>query len=405
MKTSYVNQLMESKTICTMNDERTIITDRMGSWNEQDVVLTWEGNSNIGIVSITPDEVEILFANGLIENVNRGEDGKLYRKFTYSDIRSFPRAIVCGILAPSTQADLRQEIFDYAKKMGYVTDTMTPVEMLTGTKSLIFNTDGTYSIFYRWHDDITKKINQELLVNFTKNFFEDQSINIESDGVLMKNLSENEAFSRGNIDIFRSYDIQLFYLKPEFDKKLLLRAVMQRAFINLPCNTLRKEKFQKIGNITIPEDQQEHIEFNEFGCNRNMKCGTVYHSSDDCREDYTYVITVPYTEYIRELMIDAEKVLKAEYGGDVFVSFSGFSQHIHISYCKGKGIESSVERDLISLDYAITFLQEESKFNSFQLYASIISLLEADSSGQFRNEYFSYLKTLKHVLPEKCQFM
>ena len=404
MKNSYVNQLMESKTICVMNDERTIITDRMGNWNEQDVVLTWEGNTNNGIVSITPDEVEILFANGLTKNVARGENGKLYEKFTYADIRKFSGAIVCGILAPSTQADLRQEIFDYAKKMGYVTDTMTPVEMTTGIKSLIFNADGTYNVFYRWHDGIMKKIDRELLINFTKNFFNDQEIDIANNGVLMKNLSENEVFSRENIDIFRNYDIQLFYLNPGFDKKLLLRGVMQRAFIYLPCNTLRKGQFEKSGSITIPEDKQEYIKFDEFGI-RNMKCGKVYHGSEGKRENYRYQITVPYTEYIRELMIDTEKVLTERLGKNVFVSFSGYSQNIYISYCENECVNSAVERELISLDYAIYFLQKETEFNSYQLYASIISLLEADSDGKFRDEYFSYLKTLKYVLPEKCEFM
>ena len=401
MENSYVSRLVESKTICTMNDERTIITYRMGSWNEQDVVLTWEGNSNRGTVSITPDEVEVLFTKGLIRNVVRGENGKLYEKSTYADIRSFDRAIVCGILAPSTQANLRQEIFDYAKKMGYVTDTMTPVKMFSGTKSLIFNTDGTYSIFFSWHDSILKKINQELLDKFTKDFFSNHPVEVKSNGVLMANLSEDKVFSRKNIDIFREYDIQLLYLNPEIDKKLLLRAVMQRAFIHLPCNTLRSGQFEKIGNITIPEDRQEHLTFNEFG-KRNMNCGTVYHSSE--YDSYTYQITVPYTEYIRELMIDTEKVLKAKYGKNVYVGFSGFNQNIHIS-CNGKSIGSDVERELISLDYAMTFLRDEGQFNHYQLYASIISLLEADSSGQFRNEYFSYLGTLKRVLPDKCEFM
>lgn len=401
MEKSYVNRLVESRTICTMNDERTIITDRMGSWNEQNVVLTWEGNSNIGIISITPDEVEVLFTQGLTRNVARRKNGTLYKQNIFLDIRNFDRAIVCGILAPSTRKNLRQEILDYAKKMGYVTDTMTPVRMFSGTKSLIFNSNGTYSIFFCWHDSILKKINKELLDKFTKNFFSNHPVTVKSNGVLMLNLSEDEAFSRENIDMFREYDIQLLYLNPEFDKKLLLRAVMQRAFIYLPCNTLRSGQFEKIGNITIPEDKQENLTFNEFG-KRNMNCGTVYYSSKN--DSYTYQITVPYTKYIRELMIDTEKVLKAKYGKNVYVFFSDFNKNINIS-CNGESIGSDVERELISLDYAMTFLRDEWQFNRFQLYDSIISLLEADSSGQFRNEYFSYLRTLKHVLPDKCEFM
>lgn len=65
---NYVEELVDAKCICTMNDKRTIITDRMG---EYDVVLTWEGDSEKGLVSITPDEVEVLFENGLVKNVAR----------------------------------------------------------------------------------------------------------------------------------------------------------------------------------------------------------------------------------------------------------------------------------------------------------------------------------------------
>lgn len=86
------------------------------------------------------------------------------------------------------------------------------------------------------------------------------------------------------------------------------------------------------------------------------------------------------------------------------MDFSGFTQDIHIN-CNGEAIGLDVERELISLDYAMTFLRDEWQFDHFQLYVSIIFLLEADSSGQFRNEYFSYLETLKRVLPDKCLFM
>lgn len=43
MENSYVSRLIENQTICTMNGKRYIITDRMGAWNKQSVVLTWEG--------------------------------------------------------------------------------------------------------------------------------------------------------------------------------------------------------------------------------------------------------------------------------------------------------------------------------------------------------------------------
>lgn len=403
MNNSYLNEIMESQCVCIMNDQRTIITDRMGSWEQQDVVLTWEGNCNKEIISITPDEVEILFENGLTRNVARGEDGKLYEKTTYADVRTFAGAIVCGILAPTTKANIRQEIIDYAKKMGYISDTMKPVKMFSGSKSLIYNPNGTYNIFFAWNDNILNKINRKLLDNFTKDFFKGKNIEIKDNGVLMKELPENTVFSRKNIDIFREYDIKLKYLSPEYDKKLLLKAVMKRAFVYLPANFLRRGQFDTTGNIIIPEDRQEQITFNEYG-KKNMNCGTIYYNNEYDSEMYTYRITVPYNEFIRELMVDTEKVLRAKYGKNVFVRFSGFNENICIS-CNGKPIGNDVERELIALDYAMTFLRDENQYNHYQLYASIISLLESDSTGKFRDEYFSYLKTLKNELTSECKFM
>lgn len=212
-----------------------------------EVILTDNGSEFFYPVSIEKDNEEVVsyvfycdpgasWQKGVIEKNHE------YIRYILPKKRSFDGAIVCGILAPSTQANLCQEILDYAKKMGYVTDTMKPVKMFRGTKSFIFNNDGTYSIFFSWYNSILKTINQELLDKFTKDFFSNHPVEVKSNGVLMANLSEDKVFSRENIDIFREYDIQLLYLDPKFDKKLLLRAVIQRAFIHLPCNTLRREE-------------------------------------------------------------------------------------------------------------------------------------------------------------------
>lgn len=88
--------------------------------------------------------------------------------------------------------------------MGYITDIMTPVKMFSGTKSLIFNTDGTYSILFVWNDSVLKKINQELLHNFTKNFFRNYSVEVKNNGILMLNLSEDFAFLE-KVLIFSEY--------------------------------------------------------------------------------------------------------------------------------------------------------------------------------------------------------
>ncbi len=401
MENSYVSTFIESQIICEMDDQSTIVTDRMGPWENRELILTWDGCTDRGLVSLTPDEVGELFRYGLTRNVYLTLDGTLGLEMINSDIRRFEGAIVCGVLAPRTQKNLRREILEYAKKMGFVTDTMTPVEMLSGTKSLICNDDGTYCICYAWHDKILAEITREILGSFSRNFFDTFFIEIKSDGIFMQNLSESTVFSKNNIDLWREYDIQLRYLSEEFDKQLLLRAILQRAFIHLPCNMVQSESFKTPGKILIPQNMKGNLVLNEFG-EQKLYCGKVHFSSETGR--YIYKITERYTEYIRELMVDAEKILSHRYGKKVNVCFSGFNEWISIR-CNDKSICTDIEREIIALDYAITFLQDEAQSNSYQLYDSIISLLEADSSGRFRDEYFSYLKMLKQVLPDKCEYL
>ena len=97
---NYLCEIMKSQIPCDFNDTRVIITDRMGTWKNQNVTLVWEGYWKGKTVSLTPDEVEVLFPLGLANNIARGEDGKLYEKSTFLDCRSFDGGIVCGILAP-----------------------------------------------------------------------------------------------------------------------------------------------------------------------------------------------------------------------------------------------------------------------------------------------------------------
>ena len=403
----HINDILENAKICEMNDTRSIITDRMGEWANQNVRLAWEGNCDGDTISLTPDEVEILFEHRLTRNVFLNECRKMYMSWVYDDIRTFPGAIVCGIMAPTTIKEIRKEFVDYAKKMGYITDEMTPVVMKTGTKSLMFNSDDTYNIYFEWDDNILEKINREFLEKFTKNYFSGYNIEIKDNGILMKNLLENEVFSRKNIDLFRIYDIQVLCLYPEIDKLLLLRALMQRAFIYLPCNTLRRNQFQKVGSINIPENKKKQINFNEYN-NSAMICGKAYYSKHaEAFFEYGYKFNT-YLEYIRELFVNAEKILKEKYkeNEDIIVRFSPFSQEFYIIY-KGEDEEimSDIQRELITLDYAMAILKYENEFNSPQFHNSIISLLEADSSGIYQKEYISYLNTLKRILPEKCDFM
>ena len=282
-----------------------------------------------------------------------------------------------------------------AKKMGYISEKMKPVEMTSGTKSLLLNKDGTYSILFKWNENVIKNIEKEVLRQFTSWYFRNFNVLIVSDGVILKNLSEDNVFSRENIDIIRKYDIQLRCLDPQIDKIVLLHAIMQRACIYSPENILSEKYFDnnRIGrNISIPNKSKERIKFNEFGTN-HMLCGKVSYNEE--YKEYNYYITVPYNEYIRELMLSTEKIIKHKYG--VYVSFSPFNEGISVSSHRNV----KIEREFFVLDCAIKLLHVERDFNHYQLYDAIISLLEADSSGIFVKEYFETLKMLKEVLPEK----
>ena len=117
---NYIKNIIEVGKSYSMNDYRTIITDRMGPWSNQDLRLAWEGNGNRSCISISPDEAEILFEKGLLKNVQRDYKDELYMESVYCDIREFDGAIVCGLLSPSTK--LRKGILEYAKRMGYILD-------------------------------------------------------------------------------------------------------------------------------------------------------------------------------------------------------------------------------------------------------------------------------------------
>lgn len=402
MKKSYVSQLLEEGTVWTMNDTRKIITDRMGTWEEQNVVLVWEGDANNKRIQITPDEAEILYRKGLLKNVACSEKGKLYIKTTFADIRQFDGAIVCGVLAPGIRKTMRQEIKDYAEKKGYITNVSIPAKNLfNGTKILEFNSNNTYDITYFWDETVKADIDPETLKQFTRNYFENSRIEIRDDAVVQLNLSEKEVFSRENIDKLRMYDIQLSYLSSSVDKELLLRALMLKAFmLDFPSNILRSEIFKKNGKIKIPEDRQVSISFNEFG-RKKMQCGTLYYNLE--YKHYRYQIDVPYKESIRVLMNNYKEVMNIKYSSfKIYFDFFPFDEQIYVYFGENEWSCSEIERDFIALDYAMKFLQEESKLNDYQLYSSIISLLESDCSGQYRYKYFSYLNMLKNTFPDKC---
>lgn len=393
---SYVERLLISDDVYKMTGYCQLMTDRMLA--NPNVTILWLGYCNQNLICITPDEAKILFAHNLLQNVIQDENNMLRIKIPSLDTIFFEGAIVCGILAPCILKKERKGIIQYIKKIGNITETMVPVKMLSGTKSLYTTKTGSFEIFFNWNNTVLQKIDKKLLHDFSKNFFSDYTIEIKPNGIFVKSLSEYEVFSEKGIFLFKDYDMQLFYLNSNFDKILLLQAVMQRDCIRNPQSILKNVRSAKDKKIVIPQNKHKRIHFDPFG-KKQMNCGILHYSETQNTISYLYQLSTSYSEYIRQLMIDISEVMKAEYIDNlVYIIFSPYEQNLLITV-NSKHLSSYVERDFIRLDYAITLLKKEKSFHP--LYSSIISLLEADSSELFKEEYFSYLKLLKRALPKK----
>lgn len=368
-------------------------TDILNRPDEANVLIAWEdGKGN----PFTPDEVEELFANNMTAGLRRYMDGTLYP--TIMRFRYYYHAIVCGTIRPSLKETMPPKILDYAKKMGYVTDNMTPLKMMSGTKSLIFNPDGTYSISYKWHDSVLNDIEPEVRETFTKDFFTQRSAKVEfmNDGIVMANLSEAGAFSSN--DLFRRYDTILNFLAKKYDKEILLRTLAFRLALSGKTDALM---LNNSGNIKLPLDRHTSFAFNEFGVSE-LNCSKAI--LDESFSSYSYIIKVPYSEGIRELLLLTVKLLNMNHG--VNAEFCGHQKGIVIDY-ENKELFPVIERELLSLDYAITLFEMEPYFPLNYLEGSLIDLFEADSTGYFEKIRKSALKLLQAALrqeetSEKC---
>ena len=124
-------------------DSTHVMTDYMGGWSDQWREIGWyDKNSN---VYFNPDEVREIFQRGDADNVGIREDGSLYMKSKWLDART-AFSIICGI--PFSVNDKNNNLVSYAKKMGWITEKPIPIQMYSGTKILMVNEDGTYTIKY-----------------------------------------------------------------------------------------------------------------------------------------------------------------------------------------------------------------------------------------------------------------
>lgn len=388
-----------------------IRTDRMGSEAEQIVTLALEEKRPvINPVVVTPEEAKALFDAGLTKNIYFSAEGSLgFIRLYDSNWKYFPGAIVCGIMAPSTKVNMHPKIFDYAKKMGYVADEMTPVKMRSGEKSLICNADGTYSISYTWNDSIRENIDESIRKQFTEMFFQQKAkslkgcttpIEFRSDGILMPNLTEKQVFSRKNIYIFGIYDIQLFFLSQEFDKILLLRAIMKIDSLG-QADILGRGEFRSPGEIEILGNQQKRLPLNEFKI-IETEFGRIFITDDSDEEgriSCSYKSKV-YSEEARLIMMDAESILKRKLRMHGDARFNPFEKRIS-AWCDSSQSETlleEIEREFICLDYALMLLEMVKNFPSFyEFFFAIIQMLENDSTGSFAGEICEYKNTLYYA--------
>lgn len=425
---NYLNDLLNSEKTFRLEDERTIITDRMGPWSNQNLVLAWETAN--GNPCVSPNEAEVLFEYGKLSNVQRNYRGELYMEFTFSDIRSFDGAIVCGILSP--ELHLREEILEYAKGMGYITDKPVDIEMFNGTKSLICNPDGTYKITFVWSQKVKENCNAIHMYQFTqkyfaiefqrecthlfnqpaKKYYSNPKFEISNEGFSIDNLRACEVFNRENIDAIREYDIQLWCLSTKIDKNLLLKGLIQVGFAaySVPENlqikydaTLREKHSEN--NLPL---YQYTPKLGKENKSVTLKSGIATYSylSDYAQYTVSYHSNVPYSEYVRSIMKNFETLMQKAYQGEhCYVRFDPYRESVY--FCVNKKEEpeyslcSQFEKEIVILDYAISLYQMFGKLNDDQMLFAIMKFYASDVNFPYRELFTFYYSLLKNRLAEE----
>lgn len=120
-----------------------VMTDYMGGWSKQWKEIGWYDQNSKAYFN--PDEVKEIFNQGEADNVGIGDDGSLYMKSCWLDART-AFSIICGI--PFDVDEKYTNLLSYAKKIGWVTENPIPIQMYSGTKMLVINEDGTYTVKY-----------------------------------------------------------------------------------------------------------------------------------------------------------------------------------------------------------------------------------------------------------------
>lgn len=203
------------------------MTDYMGGWSDQWVEIGWYDKKSDRYFNL--DEVKELFKKGETENVGRDENGELYMKQYWADART-AFTIICGI--PFEVEEDHSNLLTYAKSVGLVKGKPEPVKMLSGTKYLECNQDGTYTVKYQLDKTKFGKPNAEFIKKIavgsinklkgaTYTYYHDSIKEIHSyfrcgpvlfneDTLILSitNISDNDVYKREFIDCIRDLDLE-----------------------------------------------------------------------------------------------------------------------------------------------------------------------------------------------------
>ena len=324
---------------------------------------------------IAPDEAITLYNLRNLQNSYLNEKGEL-TTLVKTTPYAFPGAIVCGIIPFYTRVEIEDNVLKYLYKKGYLSEEMTPFKMKAGKKSVVKKHD-TYSVSYQWNiQDVTAAMElANWLFNQQPSFTSKRYLDfcIDSNGITLNNLKEDDVFSLWNILLFQKFDNMLHFM--QFNTMLLLRAVLNRAFIEkFPQNILMFAELNKTGKIQ--KDKSEKIQL----------CGSIQNFGSI---SYMYI----WKKTIPKILLDITNSVLSKSG----IRVSQFSNSI---LAVGKNIEIILEQFQI-LDIANMIYLEDLETSNYSVSYAILELLQFFTNIELQRKYTQYINFLNDKFPDK----
>ena len=211
-------------------DKIYVITDEMDSYYGRSEPVGWLDSK--GGKYYNPDEIQVLYEKGETENVFVGPDGNLSMRETWLDFR-IAFTVQCGI--PFGDYNKYPNLFEYAKKVGIVTNNPKPIKMLAGIKTVNEyygmygeGPTGTYKITYKINDDVAAGFNKDYLSHVVNGFINRITQNSrlisscenceyyeETHTIYIRGLSVKDMEKSELIREFKVFDMELLMLKSE----------------------------------------------------------------------------------------------------------------------------------------------------------------------------------------------